>query len=209
MDAALEAEIDALEAAWRAAKPRVLGFAMGMGTFKPEVGPHDLYVLGRSPDGQLGAVMRFFWHCGRLSLDAMRRVGDTPNGLNEALVARALEAARERGAIEVSLNYAGLAHLSRVQRDGRGVARYASRATLALLGRRFQLERLVRFNDKFLPEWRPRFLVCDSPVALPRAVVRVLQAEAYLPQPQPLRLSGRLRHLPRPAARWAHPKPAG
>jgi lysylphosphatidylglycerol synthetase-like protein (DUF2156 family) len=51
-----------------------------------------------------------------------------------------------------------------------------------LLKRRFQMARLVRFDEKFLPEWRPRYLVCESRAALPIAVLRVLQAEGYLPQ---------------------------
>ena len=35
--------------------------------------------------------MRFLAHRDKLSLDTMRRVGETPNGLNEALVCHALE----------------------------------------------------------------------------------------------------------------------
>jgi lysyl-tRNA synthetase, class II len=180
--AALEAEIDALEASWRSTRCRLPGFAMGMGAYEPGVRPEDLYLLARSPDGALHAVMRFISHCGKLSLDTMRRVGETPNGLNEALVCRALEVARDRGITEVSLNYAGLAHLVRDQRAGSWSARAAGRIAVALLGRRFQMQRLVRFNEKFSPQWRPRYLVYESAAALPRSVFRVLQAEGYLPQ---------------------------
>jgi lysyl-tRNA synthetase, class II len=180
--AALEAEIDAIEASWRSSRRRVLGFAMGMGACEPGVHPGDLYLLARSPDGALHAVMRFISHCGKLSLDTMRRVGETPNGLNEAMVCRALEIARDRGVTEVSLNYAGLAHLVRHQPSGTRRARAAGGIAVALWGRRFQMQRLVRFNEKFSPEWRPRFLVYESASALPRSVFRVLQAEGYLPQ---------------------------
>ena len=62
--------------------------------------------------------MHFISHCGKLSLDTMRRVGETPNGLNEALVCRALEVAGARRIPEVSLNYAGLAHLVRQPPSG-------------------------------------------------------------------------------------------
>ena len=93
LSSAPESEIDALETAWRAGKRRLLGFAMGMGEFDPDLRPDDLYLLARSPEGELRAVMRFVAHCGKLSLDTMRRVGETPNGLNEALVCRALEVA--------------------------------------------------------------------------------------------------------------------
>jgi lysyl-tRNA synthetase class 2 len=197
LDEALGSEIDAIEAAWRLGKQRLLGFAMGMGPFDAEVRPDDLYLLGRSPEGELRAVMRFVSHCGRLSLDAMRRVHDTPNGLNEALVCRALEVARERGVREVSLNYAGLGHLARERASGSGKPTRVNRFVLRVLRRHFQMERLVRFNEKFFPEWRPRYLVCESRMGLPRATLRVLQAEGYLPRRRPLRLPGRVRPLPR------------
>jgi lysyl-tRNA synthetase class 2 len=182
VDAALEAEIDAVERAWRRERSRLHGFAMGMGPFPSPLGPDDLCVLARSPSGGLGAVMRFAAHCGRLSLDTMHRVGDTPNGLNEALVARGLEVARRRGVDEVSLNYAGLGHLVRREPSRSRLARAVTRLALAPLQRRFQMERLVRFNDKFAPQWRPRYLVYQSRGGLPRAVLRVLQAEGYLPE---------------------------
>ena len=94
---------------------------------------------------------------------------------------RALESARERGIAEVSLNYAGLAHLVRREPTTRA-ARALTRLALAPLHRRFQMDRLVRFNNKFSPEWRPRYLVFESRAALPRTIVRVLQAEGYLGQ---------------------------
>ena len=189
--AELEAEIDALEAVWRATKRRLLGFAMAMGEFDPGVRPRDLYVLARSPEGDLRAVMRFLSHHGKLSLDTMRRVGETPNGLNEALVCRALEIARDRGVSEVSLNYAGLAHLVRGELPGNRLTRVFTQRVVGLLGSHFQMERLVRFNEKFSPEWRPRYLVYESLAALPVSVLRVLQAEGYLPQPKRRSAAGR------------------
>lgn len=209
IDGALELEIYQLESAWRARQRRVLGFAMGMGAFESDVGPDDLYVLARSPQGELGAVMRFVSHCGKLSLDTMRRVGDTPNGLNEALVCTALQAARERGVPEVSLNYAGLAHLVRGEQSDNPLARRLSGSIMVVLGRRFQMERLVRFNDKFAPEWRPRYLVYETPAALPRAVLRVLQAEGYVPALRRPRLPGGRLQIPRAAPRSPHARGAG
>jgi lysyl-tRNA synthetase class 2 len=180
IDRGLEAEIDALERAWRATKSRIIGFAMGMGVSEGGVQADDLYLLGRTPDGELRAVMRFISHRGKLSLDTMRRVGETPNGLNEALLCRALEIARERQTREVSLNYAGLAHLVRNPPPGHALTRKALRLGIELLGRHFQMERLVRFNDKFIPSWRPRYLVYESRLALPRTVLGVLEAEGYI-----------------------------
>jgi lysyl-tRNA synthetase class 2 len=58
----------------------------------------------------------------------------------------------------------------------------ASRLLMVGLRTHFQMERLVRFNEKFSPEWRPRYLVYRSRRALPSAVYRTLQAEGYIPQ---------------------------
>lgn len=182
IDAALEAELDELRAAWAVDHPQLHGFAMSMGPYSPEVGPDDLYVLGRGPDGHLGAAMRFIAYGNdSLSLDTMHRAGETPNGLNEALVAALLTEARRRGVAEVSLNYAGLAHMLREETAGR---RRAALRRLAIgpLRRRFQMDRLVQFNDKFSPEWRPRYLLCESRGALPRAIFAVLAVEGYLPE---------------------------
>ena len=100
----------------------------------------------------------------------------------------------------MSLNYAGLAHLVREDADRGRLARWGAKLVMAPLSRRFQMERLVRFNQKFSPEWRPRYLVYDSRAALPRTVMRVLQAEGYVPERRRLLFpEGRLA-LPRCAA---------
>ena len=182
IDGALEAEIDAFEAAWRRSRPQLIGFAMAMGGYETGVRASDLYLIAGSPTGELAAVMRFIEHRGKLSLDTMHRLGETPNGLNEALVCRALELARARGIPEVSLNYAGLAHLVRDGGGGGKLKRRGVAIAMPLLGSRFQMERLVRFNEKFSPQWRPRYLVYESRRAFARSAVSVLRAEGYLPE---------------------------
>ena len=90
--------------------------------------------------------------------------------------------AGRRGVVEVSLNYAGLAHLIRREPSSNRAARTLTRLAVAPLHRRFQMDRLVRFNEKFSPQWRPRYLVYESRAALPLTIARVLQAEGYLPR---------------------------
>ena len=199
IDGELEAAIGAVEARWRARRHRILGFAMSMGEFEPAIRPDDLYVLAWSPAGELQGVMRFLAHRDKLSLDTMRRVGETPNGLNEALVCRALEHARGRGIREVSLNYAGLAHLLRADAPGSRLGKALAGRLLGPLRSQFQMDRLVLFNQKFSPGWRPRYLVFESRAGLPRAVFRVLQAEGYLSHTpaRPRRSSG---HWPVPGS---------
>ncbi len=201
---ALEAELTTLELTWRTRQRHLHGFAMGMGRYASEIRPDDLYAVARSPEGALGAVMRFADHAGKLSLDTMRRVGETPNGLNEALVAAALQAAAARGIPEVSLNYAGLAHLVRGRPLTNPLARLLTQVVMAPLGRRFQMERLIRFNDKFSPEWRPRYLVYETQASLPRTILRVLQVEGYVPEPRRPRIGLSLRLRARAIGHSAH-----
>jgi hypothetical protein len=155
-----------------------------------------IYVLGRDPEGRLRSFLRFASYREGLSLDLMRRCGDEPNGLTEAQVVAAIEHAREAGLACVSLNFAGFAHVMAADAALSRSLRLL-RIVLRRLHGRFQLERLVRFNAKFFPEWRSRYLVYGGLSYLPLSALRVMQAEAYLPAPG----TRRARHwVLRPAA---------
>jgi lysyl-tRNA synthetase, class II len=182
---ALVASVLAVERAWRAAsRGRLHGFAWaGDRLWGAPEDADDLYVVARSPGGELRAFQRYVPYRGGLSLDAMRRLDDRPNGISDALVAAALEHARDRGCTEVSLNFATFAHVMAVETVARRSHR-AARVGLRLLHGRFQLERLARFAAKFGPDWRARHLVFTSRTILPLAALRIAQAEAYV---RPLR----------------------
>ncbi|MEA2449599.1 MAG: lysyl-tRNA synthetase, class, partial [Thermoleophilaceae bacterium] len=181
---ALATEIAAVESRWRSRADALRGFAMSLGRLwgAPE-DAHAVYALGRAPDGELRAFVRFARCAELLSLDVMRRGGDEPNGLNEALIARTLEWARDHGVAEVSLNFAGFAHVMASRATLRGRRRVLAWLLERVHGR-FQLERLVTFNEKFRPQWRPRYLVYPARAHLPLAALRVLQAEAYIRAPR-------------------------
>lgn len=185
-------ELSALELDWRSRQPRLYGFAMTLGRlWGAEEDSRSLYVLARDADGRLRAFMRFAEFSGGLSLDVMRRAsGEQPNGLNEALVVATLAHAREHGVRQVSLNFAGLAHIMAADAALSGGQRVL-RAVLRRAHGRFQLERLVRFNAKFEPEWQTRYLLYRGRTRLPVAALRVLQAEAYVRAPRARALSRR------------------
>jgi lysyl-tRNA synthetase, class II len=194
------AELAAIERGWRDAQPRVVGFAMTLGRmWSGDEDANGLCVLARSPDGELRAFLHFVRYEGGLSLDVMRRLGDEPNGLNEAMVVAALEHARAEGLREVSLNFAGCAHLMTPDDRPTPRRRLACFALRRAHGR-FQLERLVRFNDKFFPVWRPRYLVYAGRARLPLAALRVLQAEGYLRAPERPPLTSGWQPAPTPAS---------
>ena len=112
----------------------------------------------------------------------MRRERDTPNGLNEFLICRALDHAREHGIRRVSLNFAAFALLLDPPAPLDPLSR-AERRLLARLGRRFQLERLLSFSQKFAPEWTPRYAAYPSVATLPRIALAAMLAEAYVTLP--------------------------
>jgi lysylphosphatidylglycerol synthetase-like protein (DUF2156 family) len=158
----------------------------------------DVYLVARPPGGEARAFQRYVAYRGGLSLDAMRRLDDEPNGISDALVAAALAEAARRGCSEVSLNFSSLAHVLTGPADSVGL-RLARRA-LHPLHRRFQLERLMRFASKFRPEWRARHLVYTRRTRLPVCVLRVMQAEAYVRPPRPHPCDDAWRPLLRPSS---------
>jgi lysyl-tRNA synthetase, class II len=158
------------------------GFAMSMDSLRTEREAGGVVVTGRC-----GARIRGFLHFvpsyGRpaMSLSSMRRDRDTPNGLMEFLVVRAIEALRERGVEEVSLNFAAFA---RVMHQPRGPFERLAGRIVALANPLFQIESLYRFNAKFFPRWEPRYLVYEGAMGLPRAGLAVMWAEGQLPKPR-------------------------
>jgi lysyl-tRNA synthetase class 2 len=138
-------------------------------------------VVARDAAGTARGFLHFVPAYGRaaMSLGSMRRDRDTPNGLTEYLIVRAIEELGTRGCAELSLNFAAFARwqhspTGRLERALAGVVR---RATY------FQFARLYRFNEKFAPRWQPRYLLHEGPAALPRTALAALWAEGQMPRP--------------------------
>jgi lysyl-tRNA synthetase class 2 len=119
---------------------------------------------------------------GGVSLASMRRRQATPNGLMEFLLAQTIEWAREREVPEFSLNFSVFAEL--IRQPGCWW-RWAIRFTLLRADRLFQIDRLLRFNRKFFPEWRPRYICLESRLDFPRVGLAYLRAESLLTPPGP------------------------
>ena len=162
------------------------GFAMALDALRRDDHGDTLVLLGRDAVGCIRGFLHFVPSYGRpaVSLSAMRRDGETPNGLMEFLVARAIELLRARGIEEVSLNFAAFARLIH---SPRGPAQRALRRLLGLGDAFFQIERLYRFNAKFFPRWEPRYLMYERVLNLPRVGLAALWAEGQLPKPAWLR----------------------
>ena len=109
-----------------------------------------------------------------------RERGPGPNGVNERMIADVVAWAGEHGIDQVSLNFAFFrafldddAHRSGLQSLEAWLVKRANPY--------FQIESLLRFNAKFDPTWRARYLVYRSPSELASVGVAALSAESFLP----------------------------
>jgi lysyl-tRNA synthetase, class II len=158
------------------------GFSMAMESLQGQHDHDTLLVIARDGESRVRGVLHFVPCYGRpaVSLSFMRRDPETPNGLTEFLVVRAIELLRERGVEELSLNFAAFARWmhSPVKRHEQLLGKL-----IALGNPFFQIESLYRFNAKFFPRWEPRFLVYEGAFGLPRAGIAAMWAEGQLPKP--------------------------
>ena len=181
----LRRAMDGIAELWRGDE-RETGFSMAMdATFAPE-GEEDASIFVIAVDAD--SIPQGFLHfvpasAGRaISLSSMRRYRDTPNGLNEFLIVRAIEWAELNGIQRVSLNFSAFAALLAEPGDLPGFQRIERSVLLRLQGR-FQLTRLRTFNDKFQPRWEPRYVIYPSGASLPRVALAAMLAEGYLHLP--------------------------
>jgi len=166
---------------WRRGVPE-RGFAMSLDALRRDDHGDSVVLRALDEDDRLRAFLHFVPSYGRaaVSLSAMPRDPDTPNGLVEFLVARALEQLRDRGVEEVSLNFAAF---GRLLHSPHNPAERALGRFLSLADSFFQIERLYRFNAKFFPRWEPRYLLFEGRFGLPRAGLAALWAEGQLRKP--------------------------
>jgi lysyl-tRNA synthetase class 2 len=150
------------------------GFAMNLDRI---LMPRDDVVVAVAYDGagEPQAFARFALVAGgrALSLDVAPRGRTAPNGVVERLIVEAVGYAREHGAREVSLNFAGMRRVY----AGQTPAAELLQMPLKALDRWIELRTLYRFTDKFQPCWRPRQLRMRSWLDLVPVATAALTAE--------------------------------
>ena len=135
------------------------------------------------------------------SLDLMRRSEscDVPNGITEFIVAKTIEHVRRDGSVGLALNFATFRAVLASEAGDR-LAHRAQKWLLERVGDSMQIESLWTFNEKFQPEWHPRYAAYDSPEHLLSASIAVARAESFFEIP----LIGRFF---KPAAEGARERP--
>ncbi|HEX9415624.1 MAG TPA: phosphatidylglycerol lysyltransferase domain-containing protein [Gaiellaceae bacterium] len=177
------AGLDDVSCEWLGAWPE-RGFTMAMDELFDE--PDPVFLIAESSEGRIDGFIQLV-PCPAgdgYSLSAMRRRRSTPNGLMEFLVAEAIAWVGGENVAELSLNFCVFGELLGAS-GGKSRPTRALRFALLKLDRLFQLERLLSFNRKFFPEWRPRFLCFERLTDFPAVGLAYLHAESLLTPPGP------------------------
>jgi lysyl-tRNA synthetase class 2 len=182
LDRSTLGDLEAVSRCWRDGAPE-RGFSMAHDTLVDELLPDALVVLARDGDGDVRGFLHFMPVFGRstVSLGFMRRERETPNGLTEFMVVEAARLLGEQGIDEFSLNFSAY---GRWLREPANPFERVMARVLRIGDRWFQVERLLRFNQRFQPRWQPRHLLFERPTQLPRIALAAMQAEGQLPTPR-------------------------
>ncbi len=168
------------------------GFSMALSRFGETIDDRCVIVTARQGDEVRGLLHFVPWGTDGLSLDLMRRDRNADNGLNELMIAELALGCAALGVTRISLNFAMFRDaLARGERIGAGPIVRSWRWVLLVASRWYQIESLYRFNDKFGPQWHPRFFCYPRARDVPRIALASLEAEAFVVRPTLLaRLSG-------------------
>ncbi|WP_297005530.1 bifunctional lysylphosphatidylglycerol synthetase/lysine--tRNA ligase LysX [uncultured Corynebacterium sp.] len=164
------------------------GFSMALGRVG-DPGDGDCVLVEALVDGEVVAELSFVpWGTDGLSLDLMRRSPGAPNGTVEAMVVDLCTGnAADPGTVpaprRVSLNFAVFRRIFATEAEiGTDPLTRLSRRVLVFLSRWWQMEALYRSNEKYQPEWLPRFLCFGETHAVLRIALASGMAEGFVPE---------------------------
>ena len=158
------------------------GFSMALGRFCDLQDPDAVVSWAIAGGAYKGLVQFVPWGTDGLSLDLMRRAGDSVSGVNELLIASTIEYSRVHQISRISLNFATFRSIfEKGERLGAGPITRFNHKVLILLSRFVQMESLYRFNAKFQPIWEPRYILFPNIGHLGRVAIAILRAESFLP----------------------------
>lgn len=153
------------------------GFSMNLDGLLTGDREDPTIIVARDPGGRPVGFQRYLpsAHARRLSLDAMRRAKDSPNGLNERMIVDLLEHASSRHVAEVSLNFAAFREL--LESADRSVPERVGYRLVHLLDPLIAVESLYLFDRKFRPRYVPRSVIISSWWSLLPAAAALLLLE--------------------------------
>lgn len=161
------------------------GFSMALDRFLDERDSNSVIAIAKK-GAEIMAFLHFVpWGANRLSLDRMQRSRESASGVNEALIAESIEYARRNSLKEISLNFAFFKSVfERADKISAGRSIRNKRNLLRLTSKWFQVESLYRFNAKFQPEWRTRYLLLPSMSQIIPVGIAAAKAEGFIEFPK-------------------------
>jgi lysyl-tRNA synthetase, class II len=165
---------------WRYGVPE-RGFSMSMDRFG-EATDADCVITFCTFDNHIAAFLYFVpWANDRLSLDRMQREKGSDPGVNELLISNTTMWAKENGITHISLNFAAFRSLfERADKISAGPITRGTRNIIRFFSNWFQVESLYRFNAKFQPEWRTRYVLYPRSADLVKVAWAALRAEKFI-----------------------------
>jgi lysylphosphatidylglycerol synthetase-like protein (DUF2156 family) len=157
------------------------GFSMTLGRFFNADDTGLLLTVAFDADGEPVAFCQFVPApgIGGYSLDLMRRsTGAHPNGLLDFVLIGTIRHLGERGVSGLALNFATLRAVLAGETGG-GVTTRVERYLLQRMSDSMQIQSLWHFNNKYDPDWRPRYAVYDFPEHILPAALAVARAESF------------------------------
>jgi lysyl-tRNA synthetase class 2 len=162
------------------------GFSMALGRLGDPLDGDCVLTEIFDADGARQGLLSFSpWGTRGISLDLMRRAPEAGNGVMEMMVAATVAAGPLIGVDRLSLNFAVMrAIFEEGAKIGAGPVMRASRAFLMFASRWWQLESLYRSNEKYEPDWVPRYLLFERSGDLPRVGIAAGIAEGFVEKPR-------------------------
>lgn len=111
-----------------------------------------------------------------LSLDAVRKKNNTPNGLTEFLFLQAFEYFQIQGIETVSLNFATFNCTKTILSKNPKVLMKS--IIFTLLSRLYKTHQLYNFNCKFMPVWKERYITFEKKRFFPYYLLAIASLEA-------------------------------
>ncbi|MDX1687200.1 MAG: phosphatidylglycerol lysyltransferase domain-containing protein [Candidatus Promineifilaceae bacterium] len=140
-----------------------------LGQFVPEYVQQTPMLVARDASGRMVAFVTIIpsYAPGQATADLMRRRRDAPNGIMDYLFIKLFEYNKAEGFSSFSL---GLAPLSGYEEIGEEATleEKALRSLSQRLDFLFGFTGLRQYKGKFATDWKPRYAVYGSPLALPR-----------------------------------------
>ena len=162
------------------------GFSMALGRLgDPLDGGCVLTEIFNSEGVRQGLLSFSPWGSRGISLDLMRRDPNSENGVMEMMVTSTVAAGPTIGVDHLSLNFAVMrAIFEEGEKIGAGPVMRLTRGFLSFASRWWQLESLYKSNEKYEPEWVPRFLLFERSGDLPRVGIAAALAEGFIEKPR-------------------------